>query len=286
MRQRIATCSSGTSTCRIASTIAAVSAAGDGKARHDRLRPGRARRTQHLLGAGQPGDEAVREREHLRRRAVVLLESHDRRVGEARRDAEQVLGPGAGEGVDRLVVVADDAEVVAVAEPVLEQRLLQEIDVLILVDGERAVLSAEGRGRASVALEQAHRPLEQVLEVEEAVGLLASLVVDVDLRHQVDRDGRLPVGGGGEVGVGADASVLRPLDLGGKVACRPELEGSAQPVADLAEQQRLRRHDATELVRGEVAQLAQGGGVERAARERASRRARRAARGARPPPCR
>src|SRR6185295_3332919 len=75
-------------------------------------------------------DETVREREHLRRRAIVLLQAHDERVREAPRHVEQVLRAGARERVDRLVVVADDAEVVAFAEPEVEQRLLEQVDVL------------------------------------------------------------------------------------------------------------------------------------------------------------
>ncbi len=151
MRQRIATSSSGTSACADRLDDRRRLGGGRRECRHDRLRPGRARVGRSTFSApASLGDEAIRKREHLRRRAVVLLEPDDRRVGKARRDAEQVLGPGAGEGVDRLVVVADDAEIVAVAEPVLEQGLLQKIDVLILVDGERAVLRAEGRRRACV----------------------------------------------------------------------------------------------------------------------------------------
>ena len=68
--------------------------------------------------------------------------------------------------VDRLVVVADDAEVVAVAEPQVEQRLLEQVDVLVLVDRERAVALAEGRADLRVALVQADRQLEQILEVD------------------------------------------------------------------------------------------------------------------------
>ena len=113
---------------------------------HGGLRPVGARRAQRLLRAAEVRHEPVREREHLRRRAVVLLEPHDGRVRESLGHGEQVLGPGAGERVDRLVVVADDAEVVAVAEPEVEERLLEEVDVLVLVDGERAVL-ARGTSR-------------------------------------------------------------------------------------------------------------------------------------------
>ena len=54
-----------------------------------------------------------------------------------------MLGRGAGEGVDRLVGVADHAQVVAVAEPGVEQALLQRRDVLVLVDDEVPVAAAD-----------------------------------------------------------------------------------------------------------------------------------------------
>src|SRR6202007_2172805 len=110
-------------------------------------------------------------------------------------------------------VVADDAQVVALAQPEIEERLLEQVDVLVLVDRERTVLSAEGRRRALVVLEQADRALEQVLEVEKPFRLLAPLVVEVDARHEVGGDRRLAILGGLEVAFSADAAVLRPLDL-------------------------------------------------------------------------
>ena len=220
-----------------------------------RLRAVRARRAQHLLRPAESRDELVREREHLRRGAVVLLQPHDRRVREAGRDAEKMLRPSACERVDGLVVVADDAEIVAVAEPQVEQRLLQQVDVLIFVDGERSVLRAEGRGCAIVVLEQPHGALEQVFEIEDAVGFLAPLVVGVHARHQIDRDRRLAVLRDGEVLLGADAAILRPLDFRREVARRPELVRRAQAVADLAQEQRLRGQNPPELARSEVAEL-------------------------------
>src|SRR5581483_7150217 len=222
------------------------------------------RRSQHLLGPAEPRNELVREREHLRRGAVVLREPYDGRVRKARGHAEQMLGPGAGEAVDRLVVVADNAEVVAIAESELEQRLLEQVDVLVLVDGERVVLGAERHRGALVVLEHAHGAFEQVLEVEEPFRLLTPLIVEVDARHQIRGDRRLAVLGGVEVVLGVDAAVLRPVDLGGKVARRPELVGRAQTVADLAEEERLRRKDAAEPVRCEMPELPERRGVERA----------------------
>ena len=68
------------------------------------------------------------------------------------RHREQVLRRSAGERVDRLVVVADDAELVARAEPELEQRLLEQVHVLVLVDGERAEALAERIAERDVVL--------------------------------------------------------------------------------------------------------------------------------------
>ena len=109
------------------------------------------------------------------------------------RHREQMLGRRAGERVDRLVVVADDAELVARAEPELEQRLLEQVDVLVLVDGERAVALANERERGVVFRVELDRELEQVFEVDVAGSRLALLVLPVDAVHQVGRDRRLVV---------------------------------------------------------------------------------------------
>ena len=147
-------------------------------------------RAQRLLRAAEVRHELVREREHLRRRAVVLLEPHDERLRKPVGHGEQVVGARTGEAVDRLVVVADDAEIVAVAEPQVEQLLLEQVHVLHLVDGERAVLRAERLAHLGVLLEEPHRELEQILEVDEPLCRLALLVFAVDALHQVERNRR------------------------------------------------------------------------------------------------
>ncbi len=175
-----------------------------------------------------------------------------------------MLGPGAGERVDRLVVVADDAQVVAVAEPVLEQLLLEQVDVLVLVDRERAVLRTERLARPLVALEELHRELEQVFEVECPLGLLALLVLAVDAVHEIDRDRRLSPLRLDAVARRRDAAVLRPLDLGGEVTRGPELVRRRQPVRDLPQHERFRRQDLAHRLRSEVAELPQRRRVKRA----------------------
>ena len=128
-----------------------------------------------------------------------------------------------------------------------------------------------------VPLEELHRPLEQILEVEQSLGCLPPLVVAVDAVHQVERDRRLAVGGRRAVVVRPDAPVLRPLDLGREVARGPEPVRAGQAVRDLAERERLRRQDPPDLVGREMAQLPERGRVERRGADAAGRRARRAA---------
>ncbi len=263
MRPRIATSSSAPPSERIRSTIAAPSASGVGERPHHRVRPVGAHGPQHLGCATEVRHQPVREGEHLRRRAVVLLQPDDGGVRETVGDAEQVLGSGAGERVDGLVVVADDAEVVPIAQPEVEQRLLQQVHVLVLVDGEGAVLGLEGGAHVSLTLEQLDGALEQILEIEHSLGCLPPFVVAVDAVHQVERDRRLAVGGRLAVAVRADPPVLRPFDLRREVAGGPEPVRAGQAVRDLAERQRLRRQDPPHLVGPEMAQLTEGGGVER-----------------------
>ena len=161
-------------------------------ARHQhRLRPVRPRRAQRLLGTAEVRHEPVGEREHLRRRAVVLLEPDHRRLREPRRHTEQVLGRCAGERVDRLIVVPDDAELVTVAEPELEQRLLQHVHVLVLVDRERAEALAEQAARDLVGRVELDRKLEQILEVGVSGRRLPLLVLRVHAAHQIGRNRRL-----------------------------------------------------------------------------------------------
>ena len=63
--------------------------------------------------AGIVGDEAVGGGEDVRGRAVILLEPDDLRAGEVLLEPEDVGDLGAAPRIDRLVVVADAAEVAA-----------------------------------------------------------------------------------------------------------------------------------------------------------------------------
>ncbi len=235
-----------------------------GERAQDRIGAVRARRAEDLLGTTELRDEPVRQREHLRRRAVVLLQPHDEGSRIPAWQLEQVLGPGAGERVDRLVVVAHDTDLVAITEPALEQRLLQQVDVLILVDGERAVLPPERGDRVGIGLEEPDRVLEQILEVGQLLARLTTLVLAVHPQHQLGRDRRRVPVETAQVALGREPEVLRPLDLGREVGGGPEAIGARKRIADLPEQQRLRRQEVADAVGCKMAQLPEGGGVERA----------------------
>ncbi len=92
--------------------------------------------------------------------------------------------------VDRLVGIADDCEVARLADPQLQQALLERVGVLVLVDADPGLLGLDGPGGGGVRFEQLDRQREHVLEVDPPVALLLALVVGVDAREEVGRDGR------------------------------------------------------------------------------------------------
>ncbi len=226
----------------------------------------------HACGVGTTAVEhGVRDRHDLRCGAVVADELDAFRVREAAAEGREDLRRGPGEGVDGLPRVADDADLVAAAEPEVEQRRLQRVDVLELVDDEPAVLPAHLGGDPLVVGEDGRGDEQDVLHVD-----AAALALDVLVgRHQ------RPDGGGVEVGhlatrlgrrgdvVGrTDVADLGPLDLGGEVAQERGVGAEAEATDGLGDQPELGLHDLGEHravdLRPEVPGLAERSGVERA----------------------
>ena len=82
------------------------------------------------------GDHAVRPVEDLFRRTVVRFEPDHFRVGPVLFEVEDVRDLGAAPPVDRLVVVADHAEVTVRKRQSLDDPVLAQVGVLILIDQE------------------------------------------------------------------------------------------------------------------------------------------------------
>src|SRR5919201_1832834 len=122
--------------------------------------------------AGGAGQQPVGHGQHLRGGAVVVLQPHQVGVGEAPCEAGQVVGGRAGEGVDRLVLVADHRQVAPLPQPGVQQGLLQRVGVLVLVDREPAVAAADLLGDVLVLGDRVDGAGQHVLEVDPAGALL------------------------------------------------------------------------------------------------------------------
>ena len=183
-------------------------------------------------------------------------------------EPQQVGARGTGEGVDRLVRVADDAEVGAVAEPQLQQPVLEGRDVLELVDHEVPVLRAHPLPGDVLGVEQTGGEQQHVLEVDATALVLDLLVLVLDLGDgvgiQSSREGTLAR----RRAVALDAQLRRlaPLDLTGDLAHRTRTESDLRPLPRLGDVPRLvveqpRRRTADE-VGPEVPELRERLGVE------------------------
>ena len=195
-----------------------------------------------------------------------------RASGIALLEADQVVAGRSGERVDRLVLVAHDREVLPPAEPRVEERRLERVRVLVLVDREPAIAIADLGGDRVVALDEPDRQLEHVLEVDPAGARLGGLIAPVEGGHQVRREGRVAVvvDRSHLVVVGADPACLGPLDLACEVAHGEEPVAAGQPGRERGEDRHLgledRRRIAAMDARPEVAELTERGGMERGGR--------------------
>ena len=101
-----------------------------------------------------PLQQGVGRLDHLRCRAVVADQLDARGAGEPAGEPGQVGRLRTGEGVDRLGRVPDHAELVAPAEPQVEERGLDRADVLVFVHDEPLVLAAHLGGDPLVLAQQ------------------------------------------------------------------------------------------------------------------------------------
>ena len=89
---------------------------------------------------------------------------------------------GAAPAVDRLIVVADDAQVAVLATRCLHHAQLRAVGVLELVDHARSgTARAQRVADLGVALPQPHRLDDQIVEVERGARAQRLLVLRIDL---------------------------------------------------------------------------------------------------------
>lgn len=222
-----------------------------------------------MLGGPAPGlgEQPVGQMDDLGRGAVVPDEFDHGGPGVARAEVEQMVGGGSGEGVDRLAGVADDTEVVPVAEPEVEQPLLERADVLVLVDDEVLVLTAHVVGDVVAVLQDADGEEQHVLEVDHCAVALQLLVHRVDLGDLggIARGVPLGLGDHGRIVGGHGLGDLGPFDLARDIAQFVAVEPDTAAGRRLGDQLDLALQEpwqiATDCFRPEVLELTQRRGV-------------------------
>ena len=184
-------------------------------------------------------DDAARRRQDLRGRTVVFLEPHDQRAGEVALEFEDVADLGAAPAVDRLVVVADAAQVAVALRQQPQPQILREIGVLVLVDqqiAEALLVMPEDLG---VLAEQRQIVQQQIAEIGRVYGRETLLIIAIEC------DG---------APVGPVSGVARRNLVGHQAAILPALDNAEQGPRRPAPLVDIRRRDdlfqQTELVVG------------------------------------
>ena len=213
--------------------------------------------------------DLVRAADDLRGRAVVPDQPDDlgRTVAAGETGQESCLR--AGEGVDGLRRVADHADLLPVAAPELEQRFLQRVDVLVLIDHQMPIGAADGVGHLAVLGDQGGGAEQDVLEVDPRAVSLGRLVPGEDPRDRarVERgDDPVVMLGKPRVVLGSDVADLRPGDLRDQVTQLRRVDRDPQPAGRLGDQRHPVVEDLGQLaavdLRPEVLRLSQRSRVE------------------------
>jgi len=169
---------------------------------------------------GSAVDDGVGDAEDGFGGAVVLFETNDGGVREVTLEVEDVADVGGAPGVDGLVGVADDGEVVAAGGPVAGEVVLDEVGVLEFVDEGVAEAALVALGDLGLGVEEVDGTGEEVVEVEGVVLFEGGFVVLVEAADDFFKvvAGAVAIFGDGEAFVlgagdgaadGAGAVVLR-----------------------------------------------------------------------------
>ena len=209
-------------------------------------------------------DHRVRRRQDRLRGAVVLLELDHLRVRIVLLEIQHIANVRASKRIDRLVVVADHAQVAVLLCQQLQPAVLGAVGVLVLVHQHVAERAAVAVAHLGEQLQQVHAAEQQVVEVHRvvAVGPLLVELVHVGRGLLEERADLQPVGLGVEqlvLGVGDLAlDAARGEALGVHVQLVHALLDEAQRVGRVVDREAARVAEPL----GVGAQHAGAGGVE------------------------
>ena len=111
------------------------------------------------------GDQGGGGGEDGRGGAVIALQPDDARAGEILLEAQDVLHLGAAPGIDRLVVVADAADVAVRLRQQPQPQILHQVGVLVFVDQDVAEGAVILRQHVGMAAQDFRHVQQQVAEI-------------------------------------------------------------------------------------------------------------------------
>ena len=135
------------------------------------------------LAVGVPGDDLRgRVEDHLRR-TIVVAEVQRHRAGVVLLELEEIAPVGPAEAVDRLVGIADDAEIRAAGCQQPQQAILGLVHILVFVHRDPAIARLDGRQHVGMRFEEADGQQDQVVEVDGVARTEGGGVAFVDVRR-------------------------------------------------------------------------------------------------------
>ena len=111
------------------------------------------------------GDQSRSDGKDVPRRSIVSLEPDHLRAGKILLEAQDVFDVRAAPGVDRLIVVADTAQIAVGLSEQPEKQILDDVRVLILVDQDVAEAPAECGEHVGVFAQQTQRLEQEIAEI-------------------------------------------------------------------------------------------------------------------------
>ncbi|MPL84433.1 hypothetical protein SDC9_30398 [bioreactor metagenome] len=152
-------------------------------------------------------------------RAVILFEPDHHRAREILLEAQDVADLGAAPAIDRLVIIADAADVAMALRQQPQPQILRDVGVLILVDKDIAEPALILRQHIRVGLEDRHHMQQQIAEIDGIQRAQPVLIGGVKLGAAVV-EGR---GLGALHPLGRQRAVLPAVDDARELARRPAL---------------------------------------------------------------
>ena len=166
------------------------------------------------------GDQAGGGGQDMAGRTVVAFEADNFRAGKVFFETQDVVDVGAAPAVDRLIVIADAADIVAALRDQAQPEVLDGVGVLVLVDENVLEPFLPVAEHIRIFAEQAQRLEQQVAEIGRVQRLQPVLIERVEFRALAVGEG---LGFARRNLVGRQAPVLPGVDLPGERARRPAL---------------------------------------------------------------